>query len=408
MSAPVNIEDIRAAAACMQGHVVHTPMLRSHTLAAMTGASELWLKFENRQYTASFKERGAFNRLHALGEEERRRGVIAMSAGNHAQGVAWHGGRQGIATTIVMPEATPFVKVDNTERLGANVVLFGETVDDAATHAFEIAARDGLVFIHPFDDPAIIAGQGTVALEMLETAPDLDMLVVPVGGGGLVSGIAIATHAISPKTRIIGVEAELYPAVRQTLGGQAVIAGGSTVADGIAVKKPGELTLSIIREHVEDVVLVSEAELERAIVDLLEIEKTVAEGAGAAGLAALIAEPARFAGKKVGLVISGGNIDSRLLSAVIIRGLVRTARLVRFAIAVPDSPGSLAAVTGAIAEARGNVVDVAHHRAFSGRSVREAVVDFTLETRNESHARAISLHLEKRGFTIVARKQIED
>ncbi|MEZ5825705.1 MAG: threonine ammonia-lyase [Geminicoccaceae bacterium] len=408
MSAPVNIDDIRTAAACMQGHVVHTPMLRSHTLAAMTGASELWLKFENRQYTASFKERGAFNRLHALGEEERRRGVIAMSAGNHAQGVAWHGGRQGIATTIVMPEATPFVKVDNTERLGANVVLFGETVDDAATHAFEIAARDGLVFIHPFDDPAIIAGQGTVALEMLETAPDLDMLVVPVGGGGLVSGIAIATHAISPKTRIIGIEAELYPAVRQTLGGQAVIAGGSTVADGIAVKKPGELTLSIIREHVEDVVLVSEAELERAIVDLLEIEKTVAEGAGAAGLAALIADPARFAGKKVGLVISGGNIDSRLLSAVIIRGLVRTARLVRFAIAVPDSPGSLAAVTGAIAEARGNVVDVAHHRAFSGRSVREAVVDFTLETRNENHARAISLHLEKRGFTIVARKQIED
>ncbi|MCB2010640.1 MAG: threonine ammonia-lyase [Geminicoccaceae bacterium] len=405
---PVDIDDIRAAAARMDGHVVKTPMLPSRTLADITGTGELWLKFENRQYTASFKERGALNRLLALSGEERRRGVIAMSAGNHAQGVAFHGSRLGIDTTIVMPEATPFVKVDNTERLGAKVVLFGDTVDDAATHALELATRDGLVFIHPFDDPLIIAGQGTIGLEMLEAAPDLDALVIPIGGGGLVSGIAIAARAIRPETEIVGVEAELYPAMLQTLRGEAVKAGGSTVADGIAVKRPGRLTLSIIRELVDHIQLVNEAAIERAILDLLEIEKTVAEGAGAAGLAALIADPDRFAGKKVGLVISGGNIDSRLMSAVIIRGLVRTARLVRFAIAVPDSPGSLAAIARTIAEARGNVVDVAHHRAFSGHSVREAVVDFTLETRNEAHARAISRHIEQNGFAIVGRKQIDE
>ncbi|MEZ5838300.1 MAG: threonine ammonia-lyase [Geminicoccaceae bacterium] len=402
------LADIEAAARALDGQIVSTPMLPSRTLAAMTGARELWLKFENGQYTASFKERGALNRLLKLTDEERSRGVIAMSAGNHAQGVAYHGTRLGIETTIVMPEATPFVKVDNTERLGARVVLYGETVDDAATHAFELAAEHGWTFIHPFDDPDIIAGQGTIGLEMLAAAPELDMLVVPVGGGGLISGIATVVRAIRPGIGILGVEAELYPAVRQTLHDEPVMAGGNTIADGIAVKRPGRLTLEIIREQVDDVLLVSESALERAILDLLEIEKTVAEGAGAAGFAAVLSHPERFRDRKVGLVISGGNIDSRLLSAVIIRGLVRTNRLVRYAIAVPDSPGSLASVASTIAEARGNVVDVAHHRAFSGRSVREAVVDFTLETRNEAHARAVSRHLEHKGFMVVARKRIEE
>ena len=382
-------------------------MLRSGTLGEITGA-EIWLKFENLQYTASFKERGALSKLSLLGESERQRGVVAMSAGNHAQGVAYHSRRLGLQATIVMPEGTPFVKIDNTERLGAEVVLRGETVDDAAEHARRLVDERGATFVHPFDDPLIIAGQGTVGLEMIESVPELDVLVVPVGGGGLISGIATAAKHMRPEIEVIGVEAELYPAVHQTLRGETVRAGGSTVADGIAVKRPGRLTLAMIRALVDDIVLVSESSLERAILELLEIEKTVVEGAGAAGLAAVLMEPERYRGRKIGLVLSGGNIDSRLLSAVIIRGLVRTSRLVRYAVAVPDKPGSLARVAEVIAEGGGNVVDVAHHRAFSGRSVREAVVDFTLETRNEAHARTVSQLLEREGYAIVQRKRIEE
>ena len=401
------IEDIKAAAARLDGHIGRTPMLRSGTLSEIAGA-EVWLKFENLQYTASFKERGALNRLSQLDEMERSRGVIAMSAGNHAQGVAFHSRRLGIKATIVMPKATPFVKIDNTERLGAEVILFGETVDDAAEHAQELVEERGLTFIHPFDDAEIIAGQGTIGLEMLEAAPDLEVLIIPIGGGGLISGIATAARHQSPGIEIIGVEAELYPAVHQTLRGEPVRAGGSTVADGIAVKRPGSLTVELIRSLVDDIVLVRESDLERAILELLDIEKTVVEGAGAAGLAAVRAAPERFRGRKIGLVLSGGNIDSRLLSEVIIRGLVRTSKLVRYAVAVPDAPGSLARVAEVIASGGGNVVDVAHHRAFSGRSVREAVVDFTLETRSEAHARSIAELLESEGYAIVQRKRIEE
>jgi len=400
------IGDIEAAARLLQGEIRRTPMLRSRTLSEITGA-DIHLKFENLQYTASFKERGACVKLASMSEAERRQGVIAMSAGNHAQGVAYHGRKLGIDVTIVMPKATPFVKIDNTERLGARVVLFGETVDDAAAHARAIAREENRLFVHPYDDPAIVAGQGTVALEMLEDAPDLDVLIVPVGGGGLISGMTIAARARRPAIEVVGVEAELYPAVRQTLAGEPVVAGGRTVADGIAVKQPGTLTLAIIREHVDDIVLVSEAALERAILVLLEIEKTVVEGAGAAGLAAVLADLRRFAGRKVGIVLCGGNIDSRLLSAVIVRGLARSGRLIRYAVVVPDSPGSLADVARVIADAGGNVVDVAHQRAFSGRSVREVVVDFTLETRHERHAREIADALRTAGYAVLDRGALD-
>ena len=407
MSELPTIDDIGKAALGLEGRIVRTPMLRSRTLGEITG-SEIWLKFENLQYTASFKERGASNKLATLSDEERARGVIAMSAGNHAQGVAYHARSRNIAATVVMPEGTPFVKIDNTERLGAEVVLHGETVDDAANHAHRLAEKRGLVFIHPFDDRHVMAGQGTVALEMLEDVPELDVLVVPVGGGGLIGGMATAAKHLRPDIEIIGVEAERFPSVRRLLDGEPASAGGTTIADGIAVKRPGRLGLEVIRALVSDVLLVNEALLERAILDLLEIEKSVVEGAGAAGLAAVLGSPERFAGRKVGLVLSGGNIDSRLLGAVVVRGLVRTGRLVRYAVAVPDNPGSLARVTDVIAKAGGNVVDVAHHRAFSGRSVREAVVDFTLETRNEAHAAKVAETLGHGGFTVVQRKHIDD
>ena len=315
-----------------------TPCLRSRTLSDITGA-ELWLKFENLQYTASFKERGALNRLAQLTPEQAAAGVIAMSAGNHAQGVAYHARRLGIPATIVMPRHTPFVKVENTRRFGARVLLEGEGVEEAALHAWEIAARDGLTFVHPFDDAAVIAGQGTLALEMLEAAPGLEVLVVPIGGGGLIGGMATAAKAVNPRIEIVGVEAALYPSVYRRLRGLPALAGGPTIAEGIAVKEPGNLTYPIIERLVSEVLLVEEAAIEAAVLQLLEIEKTVAEGAGAAGLAAVMSHPDRFRGRRVGLVLCGGNIDSRLLSAVILRGLVRTQRLVRLRVGVPDSPG---------------------------------------------------------------------
>ncbi len=324
-----------------------------------------------------------------------------MSAGNHAQGVAYHARRLGIRAVIVMPETTPFVKIENTRKLGAEVVLRGETVDDAAAHARALVAEQGLTFIHPFDDPEIIAGQGTVALEMLEDVPDLDVIVVPVGGGGLVSGIATAAKALRPTVAVIGVEAALFPSVARRLRGEPAAQGGPTMADGIAVKHPGALTLAIIERLVDDVLLVDEPEIEAAVLQLLEIEKTVVEGAGAVGLAAVRGDPERFRGRRVALVLSGGNIDSRLLSAVILRGLVRSERLVRFRITVPDSPGSLARLTVAIADQGGNVVDVAHQRAFARRSVKQADIDVTMETRNAAHAHEIAAALDALGFLVV-------
>ena len=396
----VTVEDVRAARERLRGQIVETPCLPSRTLAEMTGASELWLKFENQQYTASFKERGAYNRLAQLAPAERRAGVVAMSAGNHAQGVAYHARRLSIPATIVMPRQTPFVKVENTRRLGARVVLEGEGVEEAAVHALGLVAGEGLTFVHPFDDPAVIAGQGTVALEMLEAAPDLEMLVVPIGGGGLIGGMATAAKALKPGIRVIGVEAALYPSTYLRLRGRPMAGGGPTLAEGIAVKEPGALTLPIVERLVDEVLLVEEAAIEAAIVQLLEIEKTVAEGAGAAGLAAVASNPELFRGRRIGLVLCGGNIDSRLLSAVILRGLVRTDRLVRLRLAVPDSPGSLAQIAGIIAERGGNVVDVAHQRAFSKLSVKLADVDFTVETRTGAHAEEIAGALEGAGFAV--------
>lgn len=395
----IGLADVEAAAARLKGQIVETPFLHSATLSEMTGV-ELWLKFENLQYTASFKERGAYNRLVHLPEEARRRGVVAMSAGNHAQGVAHHGRRLGIPAVIVMPEATPFSKIESTRRLGARVELVGQGVDEAAEFARALEAREGLTFVHPFDDPLIIAGQGTLALEMLGAQPDLDLLLVPVGGGGLISGIAVAAKALRPDIEIVGVEAALYPSVQRKLLGLEAISGGATIAEGIAVKEPGRLTVPLIREHVAEVLLVEEAAIEAAVLAFLEIEKTVVEGAGAVGLAAVQSFPERFHGRRVGLVLSGGNIDSRMLSACILRGLVRTERLVRLRVGVPDSPGSLARVTAVIGGAAGNVIDVEHQRAFSHRSIKQADVDFTIETRNAAHAEAIVAALSSGGFAV--------
>ncbi|WP_051328994.1 threonine ammonia-lyase [Geminicoccus roseus] len=395
----VTLADVQAAHRHIAGAVARPPCLPSRTLSEITGA-DVRLKFENFQYTASFKERGALNRLLQASPEERARGVIAMSAGNHAQGVAYHASRLGIPSVIVMPAFTPIVKVENTRKLGARVELFGESVEEAGSHARAIAADENLLFVHPFDDPAVIAGQGTIALEMLEDHPDLDVLVVPIGGGGLISGMATAAKAIRPGIEIVGVEAALYPTVWRLRRGLPIEAGGPTIAEGIAVKHPGALTLPIIEELVDDVVLVDEAALETAVLMLLEIEKTVVEGAGAAGLAALLANGDRFRGRKVGLTLCGGNIDSRLLSAVILRGLVRTERMVRFRVSLPDRPGSLTKVTGLIAKCGGNVVDVAHQRAFARISVMQTDVDVTIETRNAAHAAQIRNTLAAEGYAV--------
>ena len=393
----LSLADIEAAADRIAGHVERTPCLQSRTLSELTGA-EVWLKFENLQYTASFKERGALNKLAQLTEDERRRGVVAMSAGNHGQGIAYHARRLGIAATIIMPETTPFIKIESTRKLGADVELSGEGVDEAAAHARRLVDERGLVFVHPFDDPAIIAGQGTVALEMMATG-SFDDVLVPVGGGGLLAGMALAAASLAPRTRMIGVETALYPVVAARLSGRSDGAiGGPTIAEGIAVKQPGALTLPLIKRFANTVLLVDEDDLEASVLLLLEIEKTVVEGAGAAGLAALLRHPREFVGRRVGIVLSGGNIDMRLLSGVILRGLVRSERLVRLRIGLPDSPGSLVRVASVIAQSAGNVVDVAHQRAFSQRGVKEADVDFTIETRDASHAATLLLDLERAGF----------
>ena len=351
----IDIASIQTARENLRGQVLKTPFTLSRTLSDIFGA-EIWLKFENLQFTASFKERGALNRMLTLSEEERRAGVIAVSAGNHAQGVAYHAQRMGVPAVIVMPRFTPTVKVANTRRFGAEVVLAGDTFDDAKAHGYELARQRGLIMIHPYDDEAVIAGQGTVALEMLEDQPQLDMLVIAIGGGGLISGISTAAKALKPGIEIIGVQTERFPAMYAAVKGVSMPQGQYTIAEGIAVKSPGGLTQPIVSRLVDDIELVSEADIEHAIVVLLEIEKTVVEGAGAAGLAALLraqeAGSERFKGKRIGLVLTGGNIDPLMLGELIERGMVRAGRLARIRVDLRDLPGALAHATKLIADAQ--------------------------------------------------------
>jgi len=397
----VSLEDIRAAARRISGAIEKTPFVHSRTLSRLTGA-EVFLKFENLQFTASFKERGALNRLLGLSADERRRGVIAMSAGNHAQAVAYHAARLGIPATIVMPKGSPNTKIKNTRVHGARVLLEGESLHDAGAHALELAAREHLVFVHPYEDPLVIAGQGTVALEMLEAVPDLDILVVPVGGGGLISGMAVAAKAVNSKIQVFGAESKTYPSMHQRLNGLPVKVGGDTIAEGIAVKDVGDLAFAIVKSLVKEILVVEEETIERAVVALIEIEKTVAEGAGAAALAALLEHPAHFAGKRVGLPVSGGNIDSRVLASVLMRGLVRDARLVRLRVTMTDVSGSLAKVTALIAEAGGNIVEVQHQRIFGTASVRSPEVEFLVETRDREHTEQLVKSLKTAGVKVEA------
>jgi threonine dehydratase len=395
----VSIEDIRAAAGRIAGAVEQTPLVHSRTLSQLAGA-QVFLKFENLQFTASFKERGALNKLLSLSPEERRRGVIAMSAGNHAQAVAYHAARLGIPATIVMPKGSPNTKIKNTQVHGATVELEGENLFEAGKHARALAARGNLVFVHPYEDERIIAGQGTVALEMLAAAPELDAIVVPVGGGGLIAGISTAAKSLKPSVQVYGVETRNYPSMYQRLNNLPVECGGDTIAEGIAVKDVGSMALEVIRRLVEEVLVVEEETIERAVVALIEIEKTVAEGAGAAGLAALLEHPRRFAGKRVGILVSGGNIDSRVLASVLMRGLVRDGRLVRLRVTMPDVSGSLAKVATVIAEAGGNIVEIQHQRIFGTSSVRSPEVEFLVETRDRTHTEALVRALQEKSVKV--------
>lgn len=397
----INLNDIEEARVALEGQIVHTPFTHSRTLSDILGA-EVWLKFENLQFTASFKERGAFNRMRTLTTAQRASGVITMSAGNHAQGVAYHAQRMKIPAVIVMPKFTPTIKVANTRRLGAEVILHGETFDDARTHALELAAERQMTLIHPYDDDAIIAGQGTIGLEMLEAQPDLDMLIIPVGGGGLIAGIATAAKALRPDIEIIGVQTEAFPHMAAALKGQSVTGATRTIAEGIAVKSPGVKTLEIIRQKVDDIVLVSEHDIEHAIVMLLEIEKSVVEGAGAAGLAALLhaqsANDTRFAGKKIGIVLCGGNIDPLMLGGLIERGMVRAGRLARIRVSIRDLPGALSQVTQLVADAGANITKVHHQRAFTSLPAQDVEVDLVLQTRGHEHVDEILQKLHAAGF----------
>jgi threonine dehydratase len=393
----ISLTDIQNAAVAIKGAVERTPCLASRTLSSLTGA-DVRVKFENLQFTASFKERGALNKLLNLSAEECKRGVIAMSAGNHAQGVAYHAGRLGIPATIVMPAFTPFVKVRHTRDFGANVVLQGETLAEAAAHAQALAEREKFVFVHPYDDPYVMAGQGTIALEMLQDMPDLEMLVIPVGGGGLIAGNAVAAKAIKPGIAVVGVEAAGYAALYQTLHGQPVNVGGDTIAEGIAVRDIGAGPLAVCKSLVDEVLLVEETAIERAVALFLEIEKTVAEGAGAAGLAAMLTHPEKFRGRKVGLVLCGGNIDTRLLASILMRNLVRDGRIVRLRVKIPDRPGMLARVTNVIGAAGANIMEVSHQRLFGHVEAKSTDLDVVMETRDRSHVDDVIAMLAAAGF----------
>ncbi|RMF17265.1 MAG: threonine ammonia-lyase [Alphaproteobacteria bacterium] len=396
---PIGITDVEAAAERIAGQVVTTPVIRSGPLSERFDA-EIFLKLETFQFTASFKERGALNRLLALDADERRRGVVAMSAGNHAQGVARHAARLGIPATIVMPLGTPFTKVRNTERLGARVELVGGNLQEALDHALALVEREGRVFVHPFDDPLVMAGQGTLGLEFLKAVPDLDMMVVPIGGGGLISGVATAAKALRPEIEVIGVQSAAYPSMKAALEGREVAPAGMTIAEGIAVKAAGELTRRVVAALVEDILIVEEWRIEDAIDLLVEVEKVVAEGAGAAPLAALELARERIRGRRIGLVVTGGNIDPRTLSFCMMRRMVRDGRLCRLRVTAPDLPGALSRVAGVIGDARGNIQEVVHQRPFARAPVRYTEIEIVIETKDRDHKHAVMRALEEADFEV--------
>jgi threonine dehydratase len=393
----VTLQDIQAAAKLIEGHVAVTPCLHSRTLSDITGA-EVYLKFENHQFTASFKERGALTKLLALDPVHAKKGVIAASAGNHAQGVAYHAHRLGIPAVIVMPRFTPYVKVEQTQRHGAEVVLEGDNFDAAKAYAIENAGKRGLTLVHAYDDEKIVAGQGTCGLEMMQQHPELDTLVVAIGGGGLISGISIAAKSMKPSVDVVGVEVVRFPAMYHAMKGTEPVFAASTIAEGIAVKEPGRITREVVKQNVSEIILVDEGDIEEAIVMLLEIEKTVVEGAGGAPLAAVLKNRERFRGRKVGLVLGGGNIDPLMLAEIIERGMVRAGRLARVLVEVRDLPGSLARVTACVAEMNANIEQVHHQRAFTTLAVQNAEVELVLKTRNHEHVKLIVEALKKNGF----------
>jgi threonine dehydratase len=395
------LQDIQAASFTIKSHVMRTPTLPAHKLSQLTGA-EVFVKYENLQRTGAFKERGALNRLLALSEDERKRGVIAMSAGNHAQAVACHAERLGIPATIVMPQHTPFMKVANTESYGAEVLLAGEGVAEAYEKAIAIAEERGLSFVHPYDDPLVIMGQGTLGIEMLEDQPDLDCAVFQIGGGGLISGCAVAMKALKPNLQIFGAQTTAYPSMKAALEGKtSQTHGGSTLAEGIAVKTVGKLTLPIVSQFVEDVILASEAQIECAVSSFVSLQKTIAEGAGAAGLAALLSEPERFQGRKVGIVLTGANIDTRVLASILVRSLEREQKVVSLRLIVNDQPGTLGRIASCLGECGANILEVLHQRRFLDVPAKGASLDLTIEVKDAAHCKATVAALQNLGFTVI-------